>query len=368
MKVDENTGFITAVGKGSATITAKANNDSSLVGTCTVTVNKHSFGKWTPSKMGSLNHQRVCSCGMLETQEHTYGAWTNDDSKGKHVHKCTVCGNSEDAEHTESPWITDTEAGVGVEGKMHTECYDCGKVMKTDVEPAITDYEISVAGGKAVDSAGNTLARAAAGESITVTADPAPEGKVFAGWAAEGITLEDASAATVTFTMPEGAVKLSAEYRDAEGPHNHEADTGKWYFDENYHWNACRDKNCSEYLNKEEHSFVWKTDKPATDTEDGISHEECTVCGKKRNENTVIRKGETNPSGGAESKDPAGTGKPGGNTGTENREWILPAAVAAASVVVGAGLTALIIVLVKKKKKKTDGSTPGNPGSAGGAE
>ena len=93
------------------------------------------------------------------------------------------------------------------------------------------------------------------------------------------------------------------------------------------------------------------TDKPATATEDGIRHEECTVCGKKRNENTVIRKSETNPSGGAESKDPAGTGKPGGNTGTENREWILPAAVAAASVVVGAGLTALIIVLVKKKKK-----------------
>ena len=154
VKVDENTGFITAVGKGSATITAKANNDSSLVGTCTVTVNDHSFGKWTPSKMSSLNHQRVCSCGMLETQEHAYGAWTNDDSKGKHVHKCTACGNSEYAEHTESPWITDSEAGVGVEGKMHTECYDCGKVMKTDVEPAITDYEISVAGGKAVDSAG----------------------------------------------------------------------------------------------------------------------------------------------------------------------------------------------------------------------
>ena len=58
VKVDENTGFITAVGTGSATITAKANNDSSLVGTCTVTVNDHSFGKWTPSNMGSLNHQR----------------------------------------------------------------------------------------------------------------------------------------------------------------------------------------------------------------------------------------------------------------------------------------------------------------------
>ena len=450
VKVDENTGFITAVGTGSATITAKANNDSSLVGTCTVTVNDHSFGKWTPSNMGSLNHQRVCSCGMLETEEHTYGAWTNDDSKGKHVHKCTVCGNSEYAEHIESPWITDTEAGVGVEGRMHTECYDCGKIMKTDVAPAIPDYEISVAGGKAVDSAGKTLARAAAGESITVTADPAPEGKVFGGWIAKGITLEDTTAETVTFTMPEGAVKLTADYRDAERPHSHEADTGKWYFDENYHWNACRDKSCSEYLNREEHSFVWKTDKPATDTEDGISHEECTVCGKKRNENTVIKKSEKDPSegphsheadtgkwyfdenyhwnacrdescseylnreehsfvwitdkpatdtedgisheecsvcgkkrnentvikkseedtsGGNEPKDPTETdnhGKPGGNTGTENKSWILPTVVASASVFVGGGLTALIIALVKKKK--SDGCIPGNPGSTDGTE
>ena len=371
VKVDEKTGFITAVGEGSATITAKANNDSSLVGTCTVTVNNHSFGKWTPSNMGSLNHQRVCSCGMLETEEHAYGAWTNDDSKGKHVHKCTACGNSEYAEHTESPWITDTEAGVGVEGRMHTECYDCGKVMKTDVEPAITDYEISVAGGNAVDSAGNTLARAAAGESITVTADPAPEGKVFGGWVAEGITLEDTAAETVTFTMPEGAVKLTADYRDAERPHSHEADTGKWYFDENYHWNACRDKSCSEHLNREEHSFVWITDKPATDTEDGISHEECTVCGKKRNENTVIKKSEEDTSGGNEPKDPTETdnhGKPGGNTGTENKSWILPTVVASASVFVGGGLTALIIALVKKKKKKSDGCIPGNPGSTDGTE
>ena len=149
----------------------------------------------------------------------------------------------------------------------------------------------------------------------------------------------------------ENTVIKKSEEDPSEEPHSHEADTGKWYFDENYHWNACRDESCSEHLNREEHSFVWMTDKPATATEDGIRHEECTVCGKKRNENTVIRKSETNPSGGAESKDPAGTGKPGGNTGTENREWILPAAVAAASVVVGAGLTALIIVLVKKKKK-----------------
>ena len=59
-------------------------------------------------------------------------------------------------------------------------------------------------------------------------------------------------------------------------------------------------------------------------------------------------------------------GKPGGNTGTENKSWILPTVVASASVFVGGGLTALIIALVKKKK--SDGCIPGNPGSTDGTE
>ena len=169
----------------------------------------------------------------------------------------------------------------------------------------------------------------------------------------------------------ENTVIKKSEKDPSEEPHSHEADTDKWYFDENYHWNACRDKSCSEHLNREEHSFVWMTDKPATATEDGIRHEECTVCGKKRNENTVIKKSEEDPSDGNEPKDPTETdnhGKPGGNTGTENKSWILPTVVASASVFVGGGLTALIIALVKKKKKKSDGCIPGNPGSTDGTE
>ncbi len=38
------------------------------------------------------------------------------------------------------------------------------------------------------------------------------------------------------------------------------------------------------------HSFVWVTDKEATEAETGLKHEECTVCHEKRNENTVIEK------------------------------------------------------------------------------
>ena len=36
------------------------------------------------------------------------------------------------------------------------------------------------------------------------------------------------------------------------------------------------------------HNFVWVTDKATTATVSGLKHEECTICGEKRNENTVI--------------------------------------------------------------------------------
>ena len=41
-------------------------------------------------------------------------------------------------------------------------------------------------------------------------------------------------------------------------------------------------------VKEHEHTFEWVTDKAATATERGLKHEECTVCGEKRSENTVI--------------------------------------------------------------------------------
>ena len=38
------------------------------------------------------------------------------------------------------------------------------------------------------------------------------------------------------------------------------------------------------------HNFVWKTDKEPTCTETGIKHEQCTVCGYRRSENTTVTK------------------------------------------------------------------------------
>lgn len=64
-----------------------------------------------------------------------------------------------------------------------------------------------------------------------------------------------------------------------------------WHSDVNNHWKVCAN-GCGNIMDgtTAAHKFEWKTDKPATEDETGIRHEECTVCGYKRSENTEIPK------------------------------------------------------------------------------
>ena len=168
----------------------------------------------------------------------------------------------------------------------------------------------------------------------------------------------DALSSTVVFVMPAGDVKLEAEYKESATPHKHEANTEKWFFDETYHWNACKDKTCSENLNKAEHTFVWKTDKPATETEDGIKHEECSVCGRRRNESTVIPSTGKTP---AVTDDPKVTTKPDTpEKPAKKNAWILPTVI---TVVVLAGAGAGTYFIIKNKKKITGDGGNGNSGA-----
>ena len=78
-----------------------------------------------------------------------------------------------------------------------------------------------------------------------------------------------------------------------QGSHTHTYG-GSWYSDANSHWHQCTDTDCPDpYASTKDstsHTFVWKVDKAATKTQTGQKHEECTVCGHKRSENTVIPK------------------------------------------------------------------------------
>ena len=78
-----------------------------------------------------------------------------------------------------------------------------------------------------------------------------------------------------------------------QGSHTHTYG-GSWYSDANSHWHQCTDADCPDpYASTKDlapHTFVWKVDTAATKTQTGQKHEECTVCGHKRSENTVIPK------------------------------------------------------------------------------
>ena len=94
--------------------------------------------------------------------------------------------------------------------------------------------------------------------------------------------------------------------------HSYAAD---WKYDDTNHWHEC---DCGDKADTAAHSFQWVIDKAATKEATGIRHEECTVCGAKRSENTVIDKlpdsGNTGNTGGGDNN----TDKPGKDDSTKS--------------------------------------------------
>ena len=156
-------------------------------------------------------------------------------------------------------------------------------------------YTISIA----ADIKGGTVvsdkASATAGEEVTLTATPDEHYSIDAvnvtvdeennGRSAQTVDVTDKGNGIYVFEMPDSPVVVNAAFT-----HTHEADTSKWEYDEDNHWNPCTDPNCTEHLNKAAHSFEWVIDKEPTVSETGLKHEVCSVCGKTRSEGTVIDK------------------------------------------------------------------------------
>lgn len=125
-------------------------------------------------------------------------------------------------------------------------------------------------------------------------------------------------------------------------------ETWKSNSDADNHWHEC---DCGEKSDIAAHTFAWKIDREATKTETGLKHEECSVCGAKRNENTVIDK---LPDGG--NTNPGGNTKPGGNdeknpqTGDTSNliSWM------AALFVSGSILTVLGVTAKKRKENEAE--------------
>ncbi|MCI5755440.1 MAG: hypothetical protein MR241_04010, partial [Firmicutes bacterium] len=170
---------------------------------------------------------------------------------------------------------------------------DCGETRFVR-SPAAAGYTVTVIRGTASLAGGIPITDKVGQDTVvTVTADAPEAGKVFDKWVVpEGnVTLADATKATTTFTMPGNDVKLEATYKDAPPSHTHSYGT-EWKYDGTNHLHECA---CGDKADTAAHSFRWVIDKAATKEATGIKHEECTVCGAKRSENTVIPKESGSP-------------------------------------------------------------------------
>lgn len=177
-------------------------------------------------------------------------------------------------------------------------------------------------------------------ESIEITTPPAkteymvgedfdPTGMVVTAHYTDGTTADLSRDKYVIFygdKLALGRASVTIQYNDGSGgsniktyqaitvnqyedPHTHTYAGSPWYADTDSHWHWCTAEDCPDQKNSTKdlasHTFVWKVDKAATETQTGLKHEECTVCGHKRSENTVIsvlsgHRPATKPDSGAE--------------------------------------------------------------------
>ena len=376
-------------------------------------IQPHAFTAWTDN--GNGTHSRHCTvCTMTdgstytETAEHTW-VWVVDqeaalNQPGKQHEECTGC-HAKRSENTEIPALRDyavtvtggtatvaagtpiTRAMEGVEVTVTAQAPDGTHFVKwvvkaggvtlanetsattTFIMPAndvtieaeiaenpVESYTLTVIKGTASVAAGTPITdKIEQNTVVTVTADAPETGKVFDKWVVlEGsVTLTDATKATTTFTMPASAVKLEATYKDAPPSHTHSYGTD-WKYDGTNHWHECQ---CGDKADTAAHSFQWVIDKAATKEATGIKHEECTVCGAKRSENTVIDKlpdgGNTGNTGSGDNN----TDKPGKDDSTKSPQtgdssnligWL------AALFVSGGVLTALGLNGKKRKESEAE--------------
>lgn len=87
------------------------------------------------------------------------------------------------------------------------------------------------------------------------------------------------------FSDAQGTTEISQEDTVlAKIPHDYGTD---WVTDESQHWHAC---SCGAKADVAQHSFAWIIDREPTEDQTGLKHQECTVCGFSRSEDTVIDK------------------------------------------------------------------------------
>ena len=145
----------------------------------------------------------------------TVNGGTTDKAKAIYGESVTITANAPTTGQRFKDWTI-----VGVSG-LDTTKTSLTFNMPANAVTATANYEdieytVTVNGGTA------DKAKAKYGESVTITATPAPTGKVFDKWTCEtaGVTIafESATSSKTTFAMPAANIEIKAHFRNAEAP------------------------------------------------------------------------------------------------------------------------------------------------------
>ena len=213
-----------------------------------------------------------------------------------------------------------------------------------DAPVATYSLTTQVNGGHGTISASKTGLAAGSTETIIFTPD--------AGYEIDTVTVNGAATpvlANVLDVTMDADKTVIVTYKATGSTHTHSYGTD-WKYDDTNHWHECQ---CGDKADTAAHSFQWVIDKVATKEATGIKHEECTVCGAKRSENTVIDKlpdgGNTGNTGSGDNN----TDKPGKDDSTKPPQtgdsrnligWL-------AALFVSGGVLTVLGVSSKKRKE-----------------
>ena len=276
------------------------------------------------------------------THTHSYGTdWKYDGTN--HWHECECGDKANIAAHSASEWIVDTAATETADGAKHKECTVCKKVLETAPIPATGSAHTHSYGTEWKYDDTNHWNECECGDKANIAAHSASE------WIVDTAATETADGAKHKECTVCKKVLETAPIPATGSTHTHSYGT-EWKYDDTNHWHECE---CGDKADTAAHSFQWVIDKAATKEATGIKHEECTVCGAKRSENTVIDKlpdsGNTGNTGSGDNN----TDKPGKDDSTKSPQtgdssnligWL-------AALFVSGGVLTLLGMNGKKRKE-----------------
>ena len=361
-------------------------------------IQAHEFTAWTDN--GNGTHSRHCTvCKMTdgstytETAEHTW-VWVVDqeaalNQPGKQHEECTVC-HAKRSENTEIPALRDyavtvtcgtatvaagtpiTRAMEGVEVTVTADAPETDKVFDKWV---VLEGSVTLADDTKATTTFTMPASAVKLEATYKDAPPSHTHSYGTDWKYDDTNhwheCECGDKADVAAHSASDWIVDTAATETAEGAKHKECTVCKkvletatipatgsththsygtdWKYDDTNHWHECE---CRDKADTAAHSFQWVIDKAATKEATGIKHEECTVCGAKRSENTVIDKLSDSGSTGNTGSGNNNTDKPGKDDSTKSPRtgdsnligWL-------AALFVSGGVLTVLGVRGKKRKE-----------------